>query len=101
MAQIVIVGVGTWSIIDGFQRTTGLLRKHTIPPVDCPVVDTGLISEDDAEALCKIIRSYIKPSGCVDVSGMITELEKLGAVAFYPEDMKSDSLNVAQVNQHV
>jgi hypothetical protein len=80
-AQIAFANGETWVVISPFSRLSGVTSIHPMPAVDCPIVDTTHIT--DEERFANLMRQYITPRGCIDVPMLITRLELIGAVAQY------------------
>lgn len=77
-AQIAFDNGVTWSVIAGRQRLSGVKSIHTMPDVNCPVVNTEQIINDIA--LAKLLKEHITQVGVINLPHLISRLLALGGV---------------------
>ena len=95
--QIALVGERSWAIIGPCFTITGLLSHWPLPQVDCPLVDTCLLDEEQVQ---RILRSYVKnPLGVDDPDALIEALLQCGARLISPLSNTAYPVDLTSVEQ--
>jgi hypothetical protein len=80
--QIALVNARCWAVIGPYFSHTGLTTLWPMPQVDCPILDTSLLSE---ESVRRILGAYAPtPAGVEDVDALVDALVLAGARLLMP-----------------
>jgi hypothetical protein len=80
--QIALVNARCWAVIGPYFSHTGLATRWPMPQVDCPVLDTSLLSE---ESVRRILGAHAPaPTGVEDVDALVEALVLAGARLIMP-----------------
>jgi hypothetical protein len=79
-AQVAIISNLSWHLIaPNPYRAHGMSEALPLPKVACPIVDVRSVTDD--EAMMKVMSACVdKTAGVINLSGLLTGLEALGAV---------------------
>lgn len=89
-AQVAIVTENGWHLIaPSPYRCHGLSKYVGMPQVACPIVDIRPVRMDDDDKMMQVMEACVdKNAGVVNLAGLLSGLEALGAVVTRVEKVK-------------
>lgn len=87
-AQVVIVSEYSWHLIAPKPwKMHCLLNFAPVPTVTCPVIDVRGVPDEKSEAMFKVMQACVADhAGVINLDGLVTGLESLGAVVVRKKD---------------